>query len=325
MRRYLPSVVDSLEGENAAVVVADNGSTDASLRYVEETFPQVEIVRLERNYGFAKGYNEAFKKLPAVLEAEYYVLLNDDVETPKGWLAPLVGRLRGDSRCGAVMPKVLSERQREYFEHAGASGGFIDWFGFPYCRGRLLDTVERDEGQYDAPMEIHWATGACLAVRRCDYEREGGFEERFFAHMEEIDLCWRMRRRGKMIWVEPNSTVYHLGGGTLGYESPRKAYLNHRNSLWMLRRNLRGGEKVIVLLLRVPMDLLAVVAYAMKGNGRAARAALRAVGEGLFAKCPKPTGADYGTAPRGGLWLLWQYFVCRHHRFSELNRRGQHA
>ncbi len=325
LRRYLPSVVDSLEGENAVVVVADNGSTDASLRYVEETFPQVEIVQLERNYGFAKGYNEAFKKLPGILEAEYYVLLNDDVETPKGWLAPLVGRLRGDLQCGAVMPKVRSTRHREYFEHAGASGGFIDWFGFPYCRGRLLATVEKDEGQYDAPMEIHWATGACLAVRRCDYEREGGFEEQFFAHMEEIDLCWRMRRRGKTIWVEPNSTVSHLGGGTLGYESPRKAYLNHRNSLWMLRRNLRGGEKVIVLLLRVPMDLLAVATYAMKGNGRAARAALRAVGEGLFAKCPKPTGADYGAASRGGIWLLWHYFVCRHHRFSELNRRGQHA
>ncbi len=325
MRRYLPSVVNSLEDENAAVVVADNGSTDASLRYVEETFPQVEIVRLERNYGFAKGYNEAFKKLPEVLEADYYVLLNDDVETPKGWLAPLVGRLRSDLQCGAVMPKVLSARQREYFEHAGASGGFIDWFGFPYCRGRLLATVEKDEGQYDAPMEIHWATGACLAVRRCDYEREGGFEEQFFAHMEEIDLCWRMRRRGKTIWVEPNSTVYHLGGGTLGYESPRKAYLNHRNSLWMLRRNLRGGEKVIVLLLRVPMDLLAVATYVMKGNGRAARAALRAVGEGLFAKCPKPTGADYGTASRGGVWLLWQYFVLSRRRFSELSKSGQHA
>lgn len=321
LRRFLPSVVESLEHENAVVVVADNGSTDTSLRYVAGAFPSVQILKLGQNYGFARGYNEAFKVLPSLVEAEFYVLLNDDVETPAGWLAPLVERLRNDPQSAAVMPKVLSAARRDSFEHAGACGGFIDWLGYPYCRGRLLDTVEKDAGQYDFAMKVHWATGACLAIRRRDYEREGGFEERFFAHMEEIDLCWRMRRRGMTIWVEPSAKVYHLGGGTLGYQSPRKVYLNHRNSLWMLRRNLRMGQRLGVLLLRVPLDLVAVVVYALKGNGRAALAALQALAEGLFARCPKPKGVGYGSAPRASISLLWQYYIRRHRLFSELTNK----
>lgn len=318
LRRFLPSVVDSLQNEKAIAVVADNGSTDGSLRYVETTFPSVVILRLPQNYGFAKGYNEAFKRLPALVDASYYVLLNDDVETPAGWLAPLIARLRDDAQCGAVMPKVLSAQRRDEFEHAGACGGFIDRLGYPYCRGRLLDTVETDAGQYDTPRQIHWATGACFAIRRLDYEREEGFEERFFAHMEEIDLCWRLRRRGKTVWVEPQATVYHLGGGTLGYQSPRKVYLNHRNSFWMLRRNLARRERLAVLLLRVPIDLAAVLVYALKGNPKAARAALQAIAKGLFGRCPSPQLTDCQRAPRAPICLLWQYYVRRRRRFSQL-------
>lgn len=325
LRRFLPTVVASLRGDNAVVVIADNCSTDGSLGYVEVTFPDVEIVRLGENYGFAKGYNEAFAKLPSVVEAEYYVLLNDDVETPAGWLRPLVERLRGDATCGAVMPKVLSVRKRDAFEHAGASGGFLDWLGYPYCRGRLLDTVEKDEGQYDAPLEVHWATGACLAMRRRDYEKEGGFAESFFAHMEEIDLCWRLRSRGMRIWVEPQSKVYHLGGGTLGYASPRKVFLNHRNSLWMLRRNLKGREKLVVLPARVVMDVVAVLGYALKGQGKAASAACRALAQGLFSRCEKPGDGNKVRGSRCRISLLWEYFACGKRKFSELSERGRHV
>lgn len=323
LRRFLPSVVASMEGQNAALVVADNGSTDDSLRFVRSCFPSVFILRLRQNFGFAKGYNEAFKSLPALLEADFYVLLNDDVETPKGWLEPLIARLRSDPLCGAVMPKVLSAVRRDAFEHAGACGGFIDWLGYPYCRGRLLDTIETDVGQYNTPIMVHWATGACLAMRRRDYEREGGFEEHFFAHMEEIDLCWRLRRRGMTIWVEPKAAVYHLGGGTLGYHSPRKAYLNHRNSLWMLRRNLSRAQLWALLPLRVPFDFAAAVGYAMKGHGRAAMATLRAIAEGLFGRCPMPRGKRYGRAARANICLLWQYFFKRRRRFGLLPKRGQ--
>ena len=319
LRCYLPAVVSTVKEEDALVVVADNGSTDGSLRYVESTFPEVEVLRLGQNYGFARGYNEAFKRLPNVVEAEYYVLLNDDVETPQGWLAPLISRLRDDLRCGAVMPKVLSARRKEYFEYAGASGGFLDWFGYPYCRGRLLDTIEKDAGQYDEPMKVHWASGACLSIRRSVYEQEGGFEERFFAHMEEIDLCWRLRCRGLEVWVDPRSEVYHLGGGTLGYESPKKVYLNHRNSLWMLRRNLRGGERVLVLTFRVAMDMVVALVYGLKGKGGALVATVRAVGEGIFSSCPRAKDYTYSKVSRSRICLLWRYFVRRQRRYSEIS------
>ena len=259
LERYLPSVVRYTMPQYG-VVVADNGSTDTSLEYVAEAFPQVEIVRLDRNYGFAEGYNRALREV----ESEYYVLLNSDVEVSEGWCEKLVEALDADPQLAAVAPKLLADTDRERFEYAGASGGFIDILGYPFCRGRILSTTERDEGQYDTPREVFWASGAAFACRAEVFKSEGGFDGDFFAHMEEIDLCWRMQSSGYRIGVEPSSKVYHLGGGTLSTLSPRKTMLNHRNNLAMLYKNLPMGHLLWVLPVRLVLDGVAAASYLAK-------------------------------------------------------------
>ncbi|MDR3094466.1 MAG: glycosyltransferase family 2 protein [Bacteroidales bacterium] len=234
LEKFLPSVEKFSTLPNVSIVVADNGSTDDSLSYLRLHHPDVQIIALDHNYGFAGGYNRALKQV----DAQYYVLLNSDVEVTAGWLPPLLAMMQQKQGIAACMPKIKSETQRDFFEYAGAAGGFMDYLGYTFCRGRLFDTVEEDKGQYDAEKEIFWATGACCIVKASLFHEVGGFDENFFAHMEEIDLCWRWKNAGYAVWFTPKSTVYHVGGGMLPQNSPFKTFLNYRNNLLMMYKNL---------------------------------------------------------------------------------------
>ena len=272
LREFLPSVVKNTNTDLGRVVVVDNHSTDGSWRCLEQEFPDVERVLFEDNFGFAGGYNRAIE----MIKAEYVVLLNSDVEVAPGWLEPLVAVLDRDERVAAVQPKILAYRDKKMFEYAGAAGGYIDYLGFPFCRGRVMDTTEQDYGQYDDEVDVFWATGASLCIRRDVYRAAGGLDEAFFAHMEEIDLCWRIHLAGYRIAVVPQSTVYHLGGASLDAANPRKTYLNFRNNLLMLHKNLPCKEGKKTLFVRRLYDTLAFVRFALLGQFSHARAILRA-------------------------------------------------
>lgn len=256
LERFLPDVIKNSRGDGIEVWVADNCSTDNSQELLKDRFPDVKLVEFDRNYGFAGGYNRAF----SVIKAEYYILLNSDVEVTPEWMAPMLKLMESDRNIAACMPKIKDLNRREYFEHAGAAGGFIDFLGYPFCRGRIFEVIERDSGQYDDEMEIFWATGACMMIRAADWHRAKGFDERFFAHMEEIDLCWRLKNDQKQIWVVPSSVVYHLGGGTLPVSNPKKTWFNYRNSLLMLLNNLPPG-RLHLLLIRMLLDWLSVFRF----------------------------------------------------------------
>lgn len=271
LRRFLPSVVANTPA-GTGIIVADNGSSDGSVAMLETEFPSVGIIRLDRNYGFAEGYNRAL----AEVDADYCVLLNSDVETPEGWLEPLTAVLDSDPTVAAVAPKLLSVERRDEFEYAGASGGFIDRLGYPFCRGRILQCIERDEGQFDDARKVFWASGAAMCCRLDVFKRLGGFAGDFFAHMEEIDLCWRMQLAGYSVMVEPASRVYHLGGGTLATSSPRKIFYNHRNNLAMLLRCAPSGQRLAVVMLRPLADMLAALSYLVQGHPGWAWAVVRA-------------------------------------------------
>ena len=235
LREFLPGLLCSVRDvEGAEVIVADNASTDGSLAVMKDMFPEVRTILLDRNYGFTGGYNKALEQI----DAEYFVLINSDIEVTEGWLNPLVEWMDAHPECGGCAPKLHSWHEREKFEYAGAAGGYIDRFGYPFCRGRVMKRLETDHGQYDSPADVFWATGACLMVRASVYKALGGLDDRFFAHMEEIDLCWRMQLAGYKVTVVPQSIVYHVGGGTLPAESPFKLFLNFRNNLLMLDNNL---------------------------------------------------------------------------------------
>ncbi len=239
LRKFLPGLVASAgKVEGAEVVVADNASTDGSMRVMKEEFPEVRTIVFEKNYGFTGGYNRAFEELRKTDRPEYFLLINSDIEVQEDWLDPLVDWMDTHPECGACAPKLHSWQERGKFEYAGAAGGYMDMFGYPFCRGRVLKRLEVDHGQYDEPADVLWATGACLMVRSSVYEELGGLDGRFFAHMEEIDLCWRMQLHGYKVTVVPQSVVYHVGGGTLPASSPFKLKLNYRNNLLMLRKNL---------------------------------------------------------------------------------------
>jgi GT2 family glycosyltransferase len=271
LRRFLPSVVENSTG--ADVVVADNGSTDGSLALLDREFATVSKVVLDKNYGFAEGYNRALAQLS---EYDCFVLLNSDVRVTKGWLEPLVELLERDSSVAAVAPKILSVEEPTKFEYAGASGGFIDYLGYPFCRGRILSTTEADRGQYDDCREVFWASGAAFCVRRDVYAQLGGLCGDFFAHMEEIDLCWRMQLAGWKVMVEPRSVVYHLGGGTLQTSSPRKIFLNHRNNLAMLFRCATPMQRAVVAVVRPLLDFAAALSYLAGGDKDGAKAVFAA-------------------------------------------------
>lgn len=273
LERYLPSVVAHTEGD-AEVVVADNGSTDDSLQWLRLNYPDVRVIRLDRNYGFAGGYNRALREVAS----EYVLLLNSDVEVTAGWWQPLVEVLDTESDVAAVAPKLLADMERTKFEYAGAAGGFIDYLGYPFCRGRILSNVEEDRGQYDNRRDIFWASGAAMCCRREVFESLGGFDEDFFAHMEEIDLQWRMQLAGWRIVVEPKSVVYHLGGGTLPASS-RKIFLNHRNNLAMLFKCASPMQRAVVAVVRPATDMLEALVNLVTLHPQRAWAIVRAWGE----------------------------------------------
>ena len=274
LRRYLPSVVKSQESSakryDFEVIVADNGSTDNSLEVLAKEFPSVKTIVLDQNYGFAEGYNRAI----AQVDSEYTVLLNSDVEVTEGWLDPLLAYLDTHTDVAAVQPKIRSWLRRSHFEHAGAAGGYLSKLYFPYCRGRILWHVEEDKGQYDTAAEVDWTSGACMCVRTKVYKECGGLDAAFFAHMEEIDLCWRMRNAGWRLVCVPESVVYHLGGGALNYESPRKTYLNHRNNLLMIYKNKQHPYGV--LFIRGLLDYVAACFYLLQGRWGAFKAVFQA-------------------------------------------------
>lgn len=272
LRHYLPSVVKYTPVEMGRVIVADNGSSDESLRVLTEEFPTVRQIVLPQNYGFAEGYNRAI----AQVEEEYVVLLNSDVEVTEGWLEPIIQYMDKHPEVAAAQPKVLADKRRTHFEHAGAAGGYIDRLCYPYCRGRVLSHVEEDRGQYDTVADIFWATGACMVVRRKVYEQVGGLDGRFFAHMEEIDLCWRLGARGYRIVCIPEAKVYHLGGGSLQYESPRKTYLNFRNNMLMVYKNMPAPRLAWVMTARCVLDYAAAMQLLVTGKPRNAWAVVQA-------------------------------------------------
>ncbi len=258
LEQFLPSVVAN--SGDAKIVVADNGSTDSSIEFVRKNYPNIELVLNEENGGFAKGYNDALKQV----DNEIYVLLNSDIEVTPNWLEPLSKTMK-DRTIAGCQPKVLSFHNKHLFEHAGASGGFLDHNYFPFCRGRIFDHVEEDKGQYNEELEIFWATGACLMIRSDIFHEAGGFDEDFFAHMEEIDLCWRVKKMNYKFMVCPASTVYHVGGGTLPYSSPRKVYLNFRNSLIMITKN-HDGYVFPKIFHRLVLDGVAAVKFMFNGE-----------------------------------------------------------
>lgn len=270
LRRFLPSVVANTPAALADIIVADNGSTDDSMAVLASDFPSVATIQLERNYGFAEGYNQALSRLGDGYG--YYLLLNSDVETPEGWLQPLSVFMDANPDVAACQPKLRAEHTRTHFEYAGAAGGYIDTLGYPFCRGRVFDIVEEDSGQYDTVADVFWATGAALMIRPKDYWDAGGLDGRFFAHQEEIDLCWRLRARGRRIVCVPTSVVYHVGGGTLPKENPRKTFLNFRNNLLLLYKNLPEHQLHRVMFFRFFLDALASFVFLLKGEWRSFKA-----------------------------------------------------
>lgn len=321
LTRFLPNVLDYSRDE-AVVYVADNASTDNSLEVLKRHFPEVRLIVLDKNYGFADGYNRALEQI----EAEYYVLLNSDVEVSHHWLTPLTEFMDNNPDVAACQPKLLSEGNRDAFEYAGACGGFLDRYGYPFCRGRIFDTIENDNGQYDYESEILWATGACMMVRSADFRQAGGFDARFFAHSEEIDLCWRLRLMGRKIFCVPDSYVYHIGGGTLPKNNPMKTYLNFRNNLTMLYKNLPDEELRSVMRMRALLDYVAAMQALVSGrigdfkaiiNGRRAFKAWLPEYREIRAGIQSKRTVDSVT----GIYrhsILWQYYAKGHRKYSDL-------
>lgn len=270
LRRFLPSVIEY--SPEASMYVADNGSSDESCDVVRNEFPAVKLMVLDHNYGFAEGYNRAL----AQVDEEYAVLLNSDVEVTRGWLSPMTQFLDSNPEVAACQPKLLSFKQKDFFEYAGAAGGFIDKWGYTFCRGRIFNTVERDSGQYDDTTDVFWATGAALMIRNEVYKNNGGLDGRFFAHMEEIDLCWRLRSRGYRIACVPQSHVYHVGGATLKKENPQKTYLNFRNNLLMIYKNAPDCQLKKIMLFRKVFDNVAALKFLASGDYAAFKAVRKA-------------------------------------------------
>lgn len=322
LERYLPSVLQYSKGE-ATVYVADNASTDDSLSFLQTNYPEVRLVVLDRNWGFAEGYNKAL----AQIEAEYFLLLNSDIEVTHHWLTPMIEFMDAHADVAACQPKLLAMHDKDRFEYAGASGGFIDRFGYPFCRGRIFDTVESDNGQYDDVTDILWATGAALMIRSADYWNVKGLDGRFFAHNEEIDMCWRLRIGGRRIVCIPDSYVYHVGGGTLPKSNPMKTYLNFRNNLTMLYKCLPDGELKRVMRWRWVLDYVAAwETLVLNGNWGDFKAIYRA--RRAFKKWRRDFESDRREIQaqrkvekipeQRDFSLLWQYYVKNRKLFSVL-------
>lgn len=273
LRQFLPGVIEHSSG-SAEIIVADNASTDSSVEFLQDNFPQIRIIQNITNGGFAKGYNDALSQV----EADYFVLLNSDIEVTGNWIKPVIDLMESDPTIGACQPKLRSYHHTEKFEYAGAAGGFIDKYGYPFCRGRIFQSIETDHGQYNTPVEIFWATGACMFVKAKLYKQLGGLDEDFFAHMEEIDFCWRLKNNGYKVMYCPDSEVYHVGGGTLPKQSSHKTYLNFRNNLALLYKNLPADQLLPVFALRFPLDGIAAITFLLGAGFADFYAVLRAHG-----------------------------------------------
>jgi hypothetical protein len=322
LQQFLPSVIKFSTGDFTDIVVADNGSTDDSLQILQNQFPGVKILNLKQNFGFARGYNEALRQI----DADYFVILNSDVEVTAGWLEPPIRMLEADPKIAAVQPKILSYHQKTHFEYAGAAGGFIDRFGYPFCRGRIFNEVEADNGQYNDSIDIFWATGACMFVRAKYFNGVGGFDADFWAHMEEIDLCWRLKNRGYRVVYTPESTVYHVGGGTLSYDNPQKLYLNFRNNLWLLYKNLPENQLFYILSVRMILDGAAAFKLLAELNLNGIKSVLKAhchfhksLPELRRKRMQAAKGGDYiQPLERLPKSIVFQFYIRKRKRFSEI-------
>ena len=321
LQQYLPSVLASSYA-NADIYVVDNASTDESVAFVLQNYPTLKVVALPTNYGFAKGYNKAL----AAIDAAYYVLLNSDVEVTPGWIDPIVQLMETNTKIGACQPKILAEKNKTYFEYAGACGGWIDRYGYPFARGRVLEQIEKDEGQYNDAASCFWASGAALFVRAQLFKNLGGLDEYFFAHQEEIDLCWRMQLSGYQIYVQPSSVIYHLGGGTLPKGNDKKIYLNFRNNLIMIYKNTPIASLITLLPVRFILDALAAYKALLTGNYgffiAVAKAHFHFVRWVLLHRnqstFTKPSNRTIVGQYRGS--ILWQHYVNKKNKFSQIVR-----
>lgn len=323
LQQFLPSVVGSSQMPGVQVYVADNGSTDTSLQLLDSQFPQVRQIRLDRNYGFAGGYNKALQHI----EAEYFILLNSDVEVHDGWLQPLIDFMDAHPDAAACAPKLLDYNQKERFEYAGAAGGFIDRYGYPFCRGRILNAIETDQGQYDQPTEVFWASGACMMLRAKHFNQVGGLDDRFFAHMEEIDLCWRFHNNGYQVWAVPQASIYHVGGGTLPNNNPNKLFLNYRNSLFMLCKNLETKQLASTLAVRLLLDCVSAASYFLTFKFNFGAAVFRAH-FAFFANLRKMRASSKKIETKKikkiptiyKKLILIDFFVLKHRKFNQLRK-----
>jgi GT2 family glycosyltransferase len=330
LRDFLPFVLAST-WPNLEIVVGDNGSNDGSVAFLQSRYPDIKTIENGANYGFTGGYNRVL----AQVDADYYILLNSDVEVSPGWIEPVIALMESDEKIAAAAPKIKSYLQKTHFEHAGAAGGYIDKFGYPFCRGRIFYEIEEDKGQYEQPDEIFWASGAAMFIKKNCWELAGGFDESFFAHMEEIDVCWRLKNMGYKIMYCPQSEVFHVGGGTLNAENPFKTYLNFRNNLLLLKNNLPFWKACWAINIRIWLDLLALIRFLREGKRKDAWAISRAhqnFARKLFSKVegerPKVKGnlelktqgsKLTGTYSRS---IVWDFFIGKKTKFTDLDRSG---
>ena len=313
---FLPSVVEY--SEEATIYVADNASTDKSIPYLKEKFSKVNIIQNKTNGGYAKGYNDALKNVTEDL----LVLLNNDVEVTQNWLQPIINEFKRDNSLIAAQPKILDFNNKRYFEYAGAGGGFIDQLGYPYCRGRIFNTIEKDKGQYNDIKKIFWASGACFIVRSNEFKELNGFDENFFTHQEEIDLCWRIQQNGGIIKYIGNSTVYHIGGATLSNINPIKTFYNFRNSLLMLVKNIKSSKVWIILFMRLLMDGIAGIHFLIQGKWKHTLAIVKAHFS-FYSLLPRYINKVYKIRKEIKYYhiksIVWNYFIRKNRIFKELN------
>lgn len=319
LEKFLPSVVSKSIG--AEVIIADNNSSDDSIEFLKNNYPQLRLIINPKNSGFAGGYNEAL----AQVDAEYYVLLNSDIEVTENWVMPIIEEMDKDKSIGASQPKLLAYHQKDEFEYAGASGGFIDKYGYPFCRGRMFANLEKDNGQHDSIEEVFWASGAAMFVRADAYHKLGGLDEDFFAHMEEIDFCWRLKLNGYKVMAIPKTTVYHVGGGTLPKNSSRKTYLNFRNNFSLLFKNLPKDRLVKTFIARLILDGIAGIRFLLEGNYKDTWAVLRAhfyFYKHMNSLLKKRKGKDIH--PVSKIYqknIVFEHFLKHKNNFSELKQK----
>jgi len=322
LEKFLPSVYNS-SYPNIEFIIGDNNSSDDSVEFIQSTYPTMRIIQNKQNLGFAGGYNELLQQV----DADYYVLLNSDVEVTPNWIEPIIDFLEKNQNYAAAQPKILAYHNKEYFEHAGAAGGFIDQYGYPFCRGRMLHQVEKDLGQYDDNCEVFWATGAALFIKSTAWHEVQGFDADFFAHMEEIDLCWRLKKHGYQIGYVANAVVYHVGGGTLNTSNPQKTYYNFRNNLIMLQKNLSFWSAVYIIFIRFWLDLVALIKFIFDGKVGDAWAISRAH-QYFFVylfKNARKRKTYSKKENRSGIFkqsLIKAVYMNKIHKFSDLNKNN---